>query len=482
MFRILCSLVIVCSFALGGCATNPVTGATDIVLMSEAEEIRMGRKMHEELMAKKAAYEDKKVQTYVNRIGQTLAAASPRSELNYTFTVIDSQRINAFAAPGGYVYINRGLLNYLDSEAELAAVLAHEIGHITARHTVRQRTSAMASNIASQLLYVFTGSAGVAQAGNQLGTMWVRGYGRKHELQADSEGAIYMHNADYNPEAMLQVLGVLKDQDQYQKAKAAAAGKKSAGSYHGVFSTHPRNDQRLQEVVRAAGKLEARVYAQPDPARFRAVMEGLAYGKSSTSAQRQEERFYHNRLGFTFSHPGEWEVESKRTAIVAHNPDQSATLTLTMQRPDSARDARALLGEKLAAPKLFQSAPLSQAGLQGHTGVSPAAARDNRRRLAVIYYGGVAYLLAGEVTADADFDSQDPSFLQIIESFRPMQRGEYEGKKQQRITWRQAGQNTTFAGLARGVRIPDAENQLRLMNGYYPSGEPAAGEWIKIVK
>jgi predicted Zn-dependent protease len=463
------------------CATNPATGEHDIVLMSEHSEIKKGKEMHEEMIKKGAAYDDQKVQNYVNRIGQDLAAHSDRPDIPYTFTVIDDANINAYAFPGGYIYINRGLMVYLDNEAELAAVLAHEIGHVTARHAVRQQTAAKANQTMSQMAYVFTGSADLAQASNTYGTSLVRGYGRDHELEADSEGATYLYNSGYNPDALLEVIGVLKDQEQYNRVKAQASGKKTQ-AYHGLFSTHPRNDKRLQQVVSTASELETRQPKQIDPAEFRKAMDGLAYGKSSTTAQRQENRYYHNKLGFTFAYPAEWSVAPTSKAIVVQDATDDAKVVLTVQRKDTSVTTREFLDQKLNAPKLFQSTALSQAGLAGHTGISPSIDGENRRRLAVLYSGRKAYLFEGEVTDDRSFDSEDAQFLQVIESFRPMKRSEREGKKQQHISYVQAEPGTTYASLARGVRIRDAENQLRLMNGHYPSGEPRAGDWIKIVK
>ncbi len=472
---------LVTALLASGCATNPATGGIDIVLMSEYEEIKTGRAMHEKMIDDGVAYRDKKVQAYVNRIGQRLAQASDRPDLVYTFTVVDNHAINAFALPGGYIYINRGLMIYMDSEAELAAVLAHEIGHVTARHAVRHKTAAVTNRAVAQIAYVFTGSADLANAANIYGTSLVRGYGRDLELEADSEGAAYLRNAGYDPDALLEVIGVLKNQEQYNRVKAESSGKK-VQSYHGLFATHPRNDRRLQQVIQAASELEPGQPQPIDPVEFRNMMDGLAYGKSSTTAQHQEDRFYHNKLSFTFAHPDDWTVARDSKAVVAQPEDKQAALTITIARNDKTRTAREFLDRKLDAPRLFQSTALSQSGLQGHTGVTPAADGKNSRRLALIYHRRLAYLFEGTVQDQNNFAQQDAHFLAMIESFRGMKRSEREGKKQQTIGWIQAGGNTTYAGLARGIRIRDAENQLRLMNGHYPSGEPRAGDWIKIIK
>ena len=242
-----------------GCATNPVTGDSDFAIVSETKEIEQGRRYHKSILAQYGVYDDPELQAYVNDIGQRLARKSHRSHLTFTFTVLDSPDINAFALPGGYIYITRGIMAYLDSEAELAGVLGHEIGHVTARHSVRQQSGQFAAGLLSVLIAATTGSQGLTNASQQLGTGLVRGYGRDHELEADRLGAEYLHSTNYDPESMLEVIGVLKDQEVYEKALAKKE-KRTAIIYHGVFSTHPRNDDRLKTVVRAAKKLSSESY------------------------------------------------------------------------------------------------------------------------------------------------------------------------------------------------------------------------------
>lgn len=466
---------------LPGCATNPATGDTDIVLMSESREIKIGREAHEKLMEEGAAYPDEELQAYVKRIGQQLAESSDRSDIQYTFTVINDENINAFALPGGYIYVNRGLLAYLDSEPELAAVLSHEIGHVTARHAVRQQAANAANSVLAQLAYVTTGSADLAQASNMYGTSLVRGYGREHELEADGEGAEYLHNAGYDPNTLLDVIGVLKDQEQYNKVRAAAAGRKPQ-TYHGLYATHPRNDRRLQTVVRKASELEYREPRLIDPREYRSVTEGLAYGKVSPPADREKGRYYHNRLGFTFAYPEGWTVDRGSRAIVTSDAGGENRVTLSIQRWDTGVSASQFLRDKMNAQTLFQNESLEQEGLQGYTAVAGGGSGQNRRRVAVLNRGKIAYMFEGQVESDRDFTEQDAHFLALIKSFRPMKKTEYEGKKHQYIHWVQAQPGDTFASLARGVRIPDAENQLRLLNGYYPSGEPRAGDWLKLIR
>ena len=259
---------------LGGCATNPVTGKSDFVLMSEEQEIALGAQGHKEILKQYKIYEDPGLQAYVQTLGQTLAAQSHRSNLDYHFTLLDSPQVNAFALPGGYIYITRGILAFMNNEEELAGVLGHELGHVTARHGVRQQSAQTAAGLLGVLAAVATGSGEVAELSNQLGGALVSGYGRSHELEADRLGAEYLARADYDPEMMLEVIGILKNQEEFEIQRAKEEGRQPR-IYHGVFSTHPQNDQRLQEVVRAA-----EVYANPDPLKpdpeqFLRLMDGM---------------------------------------------------------------------------------------------------------------------------------------------------------------------------------------------------------------
>ena len=185
---------------LTDCAQNTVTGNPDFVTMSESQEVQTGRQEDVKVRQEYGVYDDKALQEYVNEVGQRLGRASHRPSLQYHFVVVDSPEINAFALPGGYVYITRGVLAYLHSEAELAGVLGHEIGHVTARHSVQQLSAATAAGVGATLLQVFV--PGLRnQAGdsviNLLGNVLLSGYGRDHELEADRLGAQYLANGMY---------------------------------------------------------------------------------------------------------------------------------------------------------------------------------------------------------------------------------------------------------------------------------------------
>ena len=524
--------------------------AAAVVYPSSAEPLHISEdrqradsaETHREILASNSAYPDQRVQDYVNRIGQELARNSDRPDIQYTFTVIDSGNINAFAMPGGYVYVNRGLMLYLDSEAELAGVIGHEIGHITARHAARQKNAAANSKLFAQAAYVLTGSADLAEASSMAGTVLVRGYGRDHELEADRKGAAYLHRSGYDPDELLNVISVLKDQQLYQRRRAQKEGGKTQ-TYHGLFSTHPRNDARLLQMIRTAKELPPVSPKVVNPAEFRSIINGMTFGKRARVSQRDEQRFYHNKLQFSFVKPEGWSVQTSSSAIVSKSGDGSAELTLTIKRWHDKATLRGFLGEQLQADRMTDSKHLQQEGLTGYTAIAPASPdmtpafvarapkhrcggadgwkdaegiadtmskrlegvrpatasdsaaaaecwrhmrasgrRQGSRRLALITRGRIAYLFEGKAVNEAEFPIKDAYFNAMIGSFRPMKKAEAPSRGALQIEYIQATADMSWPQLAKQIKVPDAENQLRLLNAQYPRGEPGPGGWIKVLR
>ena len=467
-------LLVLLPVFLSSCAGNSATGGADVNFMSERKANSIGQEMYDKMVADGVIYDDVELQAYIVKVGQRLVANSDTPKDKFTFTVINSADINAFATPGGFVYINRGLLAYLDNEAELAGVLSHEIAHVTARHSARQQTASITNKVLATTLGVLTNNRNIMDSVGMYGAELISGYGREHELEADELGARYMHTAGYEADALLEVIGVLKNHEQYQRIKKKASGKKTA-TYHGLYATHPRNDARLQTVIRAAGELElAEGTIDPEiPGEFRHHIQDLPWGTSGR-ALRADRRYYHNKLAFTFEKPKGWTVETSGKSIVANSDDGTKTLTVTIKRQDRSQTPEQMLRSKVS--DLDKGEELNQAGLKGYTGKEPS------RRVAAIYYNGLAYLLEGKVNNGGSLAAADPDFLKMIKSFRAMAKSEIKKGKPRVVRYIQVPRGTTFAKLATGVRIPDAETTLRLINGYYPRGEPRTGDWVKVIR
>ncbi len=487
---ILVILVSATLVGMTGCAINPASGTPDLVFMSEDSEVELGKELHTKIIESTPVYMDEALQAYINQVGQTIVKVSHRPELTYSFTIIDSPDINAFALPGGYIYINRGLLTYLHSEAQLAAVLAHEIGHVTARHSVKQDAARKGSSVVTVLSVLTTGSTAIGDVTDLWGTAAVMGYGRDMELEADSLGAEYLHKAGYNPKAMIEVIGVLKDQERFARRMARESGKKMT-TYHGVFATHPRNDQRLQEVVGKAGKLSEGQPGADKHAEYRDQTEGLLFGinyNPKTLKAAENNTYSHSKLGFSIDFPQGWNTESLRQQILSKAPDNHAQMSIQIDllREPVAPDV--YIRDTLSIPVLQQSEPFAHSGLIGHTGLQPASGKDSYpTRLAVIYQGRRVYIIKGEINQatkeTAEQGSVDEQFVASIRSFRPSRTPRKLSGNNKTLHYVKANDRTTFAKLAQHVELgKHAEDQLRLLNGYYPRGEPVPGEWIKIVQ
>ncbi|PIA73597.1 peptidase M48 Ste24p [Ectopseudomonas toyotomiensis] len=473
------TLCFICGW-LAGCAVNPATGRTDFVMMSERQELELGARYNQEILKQYPRYEDAKLQAYIQRVGERVARSSHRNQLNYVFTLVDSPDVNAFALPGGYIYIHRGLLAYLNSEAELAAVLGHEVGHVTARHSVRQQSQSTAWGLLGQAAAIGTGVGAVGDLTSAMGNAFVRGYGRDMELEADGLGAQYLARGGYDPQAMIEVVKVLKAQEDFAREQAAKRGEvPAAGGYHGLFDTHPDNDRRLQEVI---GPARALVGGNQEVGRdnFLQMLDGLVFGDSAASGIRRGRNFYHGELDFTLTYPQGWQLVNRPDVLIGHTPDEQAFIAMTLEAADKRLSPAEFLRQRVGNQRLMAGEELRLGALQGYTAVLQG---QSARRVAVIYRGDNAYLFVAAVKGRASLETEDQRFLEVIRSYRPLKPAERKLAEPVRLHLVRAKAGQSISALAKNSPLPaDGEAQLRLLNGLYPSGEPRAGEWLKTLR
>lgn len=485
-FSLLASLLLLSSlFFNTGCAVNPVSGESDFVLLSEDQEIAIGRKNHAAIIKRYGLYKDQALQDYVQSVGERLAAVSHRSNLIYRFTVLDSREVNAFALPGGYIYITRGLLAYLNNEAELAAVLGHEIGHVTARHGVRQHTAATAGGILAGVLASQTGVSGAGNIFNAIGTALVRGYGREHELESDRLGAEYLARSGYDPLAMLEVIRVLKDQEVYERELAKREDREPR-VYHGVFSTHPDNDTRLQQVVGRAQTLQKRNgLNQTNRVAFLRHIEGLVYGDSEEQGILHKNRFYHRELNASLNFPEGWRIKNQPEQLVAIAPNNTGLLQVRAVDLNRRLTPRQFMQRRLKLDDLRQGEHFLHHGLEGYTALANTSTSYGERlaRFVVVFLKDKAWIFKGASKNASDPFRFDRLFINTAKSFRQLTDSEHKLARAHHLHIITAKTTTRFHQLAKQSRLGnDAESQLRLLNHYYPKGEPTAGTPLKIVK
>ena len=392
--------------------------------------------------------------------------------------------MNAFALPGGYIYITRGMLAYLNSEAELAAVLGHEIGHVTARHSVRQQSTSAVTGILGAVLAASTGIQGADSLTNLAGTAIVRGYGREHELEADRLGAEYLARSGYDPEAMLKVVSVLKNQEAFEIAIAKKEGRQP-NVYHGLFSTHPDNDARFREVVNAAKKYKTDGTSRIGRDSYLLRLDGLTFGDSEREGVVRGNHFYHKDLDFSLSFPPGWEINNQTSRVIATPKAEDGLLQMTMATLDRQLTPKQFLQQQLKSDKLWRDESFSTNGLQGYTAVSIGDTPYGRRqiRYAVVYRGNEVYIFAGTARSTDQAGKYDADIVATAKSFHPLTEAERKLATEKKLDIIRAPKGATWSSLAQRSPITQyPEEQLRLLNDQYPAGEPVESEILKIVR
>lgn len=459
-----------------GCSINPVSGNRDFVLMNEDQEISMGQKYSAQVLQQVPAYKDKKLQDYVQRIGQSLSEKSHRSNLIYRFIVLDNPDINAFALPGGYIFINRGLMAYLSSEEELAAVLGHELGHVTARHSVRQMSQAQLMNFMSVIVGAQAGRT-AGDIANLAGGAFLAGYGRDMELEADEIGAKYMSLDGYSTQGMFKTLSVLKEQEVYATKTAKDRGLEPR-TYHGVFASHPSNDKRLQEILLKTEQTSSEL--KEPQGQYLELVNGMVYGDSQEEGIRRGNYFYHGPLNIYLKAPEVWEIVNSQNGLSFKSRNNEATLFFSMEDQNRKITPKEYL-ERNKAFKILNGRPVKGEGFEGYT--VEATRSGIPYRLGAVFRGNSIYQFYGMVKERTSFNKYDPNFLSIIDSFRGLKSDEEILSKPLRLHTYIVKKGDSYGSLAKQSFIPfDPEGRLRLLNGHYPDGSLIIGETIKIIK
>jgi predicted Zn-dependent protease len=346
MNRTLSIAALICGLlALGGCSVNPATGERSFTaFMSPEKELQVGRQEHPKILkAHGGAYSDSHIAAYVRRVGLALTRVSEVPGLAFRFFVVNDDKINAFALPGGYVYITRGLIALADDEAEMAAVLAHEIGHVTARHSAQRYSEAMAMNLGLTVFGIVGSAAGVpAGAGNlaSLGAqLYLQSYSREQELEADVLGIRYLTRAGYDPDAMTRFFRKL---ESHKRLEAILSGDPGAAQRNHVLATHPRTADRIRQAARLA---RATPVARPRTGRDDHLtrVDGLIFGDDPAKGVRRGREFAHPALGISFRVPPGFTLFNRPTVVVARGPD-GAAIVFDMVQGDAARAAGGTAG------------------------------------------------------------------------------------------------------------------------------------------
>jgi predicted Zn-dependent protease len=314
------------------CATNPVTGKQELMLLSEADEIKLGQETDLQVVSEYGIYEDPQLTAYLNGICQRLGEVSHRPHLTYHFKILDASVVNAFAAPGGYVYFCRGILATLNNEAELAGVMGHELGHINARHSAHQYSRAQLAQIGVGVGSLVLGSgalSGLAQLG--VGMLFMR-FSRDNEREADDLGVEYSSRAGYDADQMANF---------FETLELMNPGSDRSG-LPGWFSTHPSPVDRVKAVRARASEWQKKLNLR-DPRinqdGYLRGIDGLVYGDDPRQGYVADNIFYHPGLRFQFPVPSQWKLNNTPTQVQMVNEGQDALILFSISSGASSQEA-----------------------------------------------------------------------------------------------------------------------------------------------
>ncbi|MCG8588099.1 MAG: M48 family metalloprotease [Proteobacteria bacterium] len=465
------------------CAVNPVSGKREVILMSEEKERVLGEEAAEQIEREIGLVSDEEIRRYVRTLGEELANYSPRKGVEYRFHVVDMIEPNAFALPGGQIYISRGLLALANSEAEVANVIGHEIAHVAGRHAAQRDSQAKTAGLLALLGAVAAAAAGapdVAAATAQLGPVAVAqliaAYGRDQEREADRVGQEMSAEAGIDPAGMALFLRSL---DATTRLRLGASRLPS------FFDSHPATPERVAESATRAGVLrwEPGFAVARDREAFLRRIDGLVVGPAAAEGVVRESRFLHADLDFSLRFPTGWQVVNQKSRVLALAPQRDGIATLELQgRGDDPRRA----GERYAREQRVQldatqelqigRLPAFRARTTIREGTGLAAAE-----LTWIAYGGQIYRLGAAAPA-LRFRRYEGVFRSFARSFRALAPDERGRIDELRLRLVRARAGESLGDLAERTGNEWNPNETAVFNGLQIGSALTEGQLIKIAR
>jgi predicted Zn-dependent protease len=462
-------LILLAAFA-AGCATNPVTGRSELALVSEAQEIQMGQEYAEQVKASIGLYDDPALQAYVAQLGRRLAAGSERPNLPWQFHVVDDAAVNAFALPGGPIFITRGILTHMNSEAELVSVLGHEIGHVTARHSVqqmsKQQLAGLGLGIGSILSPTVAQAAGVASTG--LSVLFLK-YGRDAERQADELGFKYMVRENYDPRDMADMFRTLQ-----------RTGGSAEGRLPSWLSSHPFPEDREAAVQQRIDSMGARANLVSNDQQFLQRTNGMVFGENPREGFFRNGLFMHPDLRFQIAFPEGWATQNTKQAVAAQSPQQDAIIQLSLGQGSPSQAA-----QQFFAQQGIQSSDVSDSPVNGNPAVSGYFAAQTEQGqvqgiVSFVQYGSRTYQLLGYTPA-ARMRTYDATFRQAIGSFTRLTDPAALNAQPAKVELVRVPSRMTVAEFNRQFPSTVPVEQVAIINGVDPGGSLEGGRMAKRV-
>lgn len=458
---------------VAGCAVNPATGQRQFSLISESREIEMGREADGSISASLGLYESDELQEFVRGLGNDLASVSERPRLPWSFKLVDDPTVNAFALPGGFIYVTRGILAYLNSEAELAGVLGHEIGHVTAKHSVsrmsRQQLQKIGLGVGMAVSSDMRRIGDVLAGGLQLLNLK---YSRGDESQSDELGMRYMTRARYDPNALRGV---------FQTLALASGGSGRVPEWQATHPAPENRDAKIKELIAATGEDYSGYRVGRDS--FLRRLEGLVYGSNPRDGYFEGVRFKHPDLAFRIDFPGGWKKVNQRTQVVGVSPREDALLSLTPV-PNSSSVGRAL-DQFLDVENVIGEGRRSRAEIGGFPAVRRlfrVVADDGRTELeglvAFVDHGGSIYRILG-YSAAGRYEPYGEAIVASVQSFARLTERAALDVQPWTIEIVRVPRDMTLTAFLRDYPSPVSREQIARLNRISVGVTLQAGQLVK---
>ena len=469
---------------IDACAVNPVTGKKQIVLMSEAQEIAMGKEADPQIIQQFGLYDNKELQDFINLKGKQMAAISHRPNLDYQFRVVDSEVLNAFAVPGGYVYFTRGIMAHFNNEAEFAGVLGHEIGHIAARHTVEQQRNAMLGQLGIITGMIISPEFGqfAEQASQGLGLLLLK-FGRDAERESDRLGVEYSSKIGYDAQQMAGFFNTLE-------RKRGDEGE----AIPDFLSTHHNPGERNTTVAQLATEWKQKLSLKDQAINRNTYLkriDGLIYGEDPKQGFVENSVFYHPVLKLQFPIPANWAYQNSPDKVQMAPKDGRAMMMLTLAPGKTLQEASSAVLQRYNLQAL-ESKQITVNGLPAVAIVAdqkPAQQQQQQQQQQVvrtlsylIQYNDMIYHMIG-VTSSTDFNNFLPLFTSTMGSFKQLTDASMLNRKPDRISIKTVKQSATVEQVLRSFNMEQKRlEELAVINGMKLTDRVAQGSLIKVIE
>lgn len=475
--------VVLASTLLAACTTSPTSGQRIFTgFVSSEEESQLGAGEHSKIVKQFNGVSDNEaMNAFVQKIAARLIPHAERKDVSWTFTVLNDDVVNAFAVPGGYIYITRGLLNLAQDEAQVAAVLGHEMGHINARHTAQQMSQTMVANIGLTALGIATGSNLAQQAGGIGADLFIKGYSRSHELEADALAIHYLAAAGYDPYANMKFLDMLEKYTELERRMAGSAAGDNLASF---FATHPPTPERVVKARQLAD--QATKVSNPITNRdgYLRAVDGTVYGDSAEQGFIRGNEFIHPVLAIRFTVPDGFKLKNTPKQVIAQDKNGAAML-FDMGQGQNDDPAHYISVNWAPNVELSNQERISVNGMAGVTAATQMSGNSGVKdaRLVAISAGNNKFYRFIFLTPQGGMNSYATDFKRATYSLAKLSKREVDMLSPNRVRLVKVQAGDTPQSLAAKMSVKDyAIERFCLLNGITPNESLQPGSIVKSVQ